>query len=201
MNRHPFTLHFGYKIQRAPAFCRGFLRQIFDTFTTASHRNFFILPTNYRSFASQASREPTPSSRLRLYRPHSNDASNRPSRLQLTIAYNSARGLFRSTRLRYNLKGCNSANLSENITAALRNVSLKRPTQVLRKHWRASRDKMNLEKRHRVWSEKEQKRPETKYSCIDTSQVAGNFTSPETKKNKSFKSVKEGTLSDDSEIR
>ena len=60
---------------------------------------------------------------------------------------------------------------------------------------------MNLEKRHRVWSEKEQKRPETKYSCIDTSQVAGNFTSPETKKNKSFKSVKEGTLSDDSEIR
>ena len=60
---------------------------------------------------------------------------------------------------------------------------------------------MNLEKRLRVWSEQEQKRPEAKSSYIDTCQVAGHFTSPETKTNKCFKSVKEGTLSDDSEIR
>ena len=88
---------------------------------------------------------------------------------------------------------------SSQITSPLHDVMSH--AQVLRKHWRASRDKMNLEKRLRVWSEQEQKRPEAKSSYIDTCQVAGHFTSPETKTNKCFKSVNKGTLSADSEIR
>ena len=109
MNRHPFTLHFGYKIQRAPAFAGDFRVRFLTLLQLLLIASSSFSPSNYRSLASQASPEPTPSSRLRLYRPHSNDASNRPSRLQLTIAYNSARRLFPNTRLRYNLTCCNSA--------------------------------------------------------------------------------------------
>ena len=42
---------------------------------------------------------------------------------------------------------------------------------------------------------------ESKSSNNDTSQAARYFSSPETKTNKSYKSVKEGTLLEDSEIR
>ena len=42
---------------------------------------------------------------------------------------------------------------------------------------------------------------ESKSSNTDTSQAARYFSSPETKTNKSFTSVKEGTLLEDSVIR